>query len=118
MDAMLNIIVVEDHDALREISVEALCEQGHHATGVDSAEALPHGLDMPLDVMVIDLNLPGEDGLSLARRVRAAKPLTKPPATKAVQTCTSPNPPRPKNWVQQFKRWRGGSTRRRGRGYG
>ena len=74
MDAMLNIIVVEDHDSLREITVEALCEQGHHAMGVDSAEALPHGLDMPLDVMVIDLNLPGEDGLSLARRVRATRP--------------------------------------------
>ena len=74
MDAVLNIIVVEDHDSLREMTVEALCEQGHNAIGVDCAEALPDWLGMPPDVIVIDLNLPGEDGLSLARRVRAAQP--------------------------------------------
>lgn len=74
MDAVLNIIVVEDHDALREMTVEALCEQGHHAIGVDCAEALPDWLGMPPDVMVIDLNLPGEDGISLALRIRATQP--------------------------------------------
>jgi DNA-binding response OmpR family regulator len=74
VDTVLKIIVVEDHDALREMTVEALCEQGHHAIGVDSAEALPDWLGMPPDVMVIDLNLPGEDGISLSRRVRAAQP--------------------------------------------
>ncbi len=74
MDAVLNIIVVEDHDSLREMTVEALCDQGHHAIGVDSAEALPDWLGRPPDVMVVDLNLPGEDGLNLARRVRAAQP--------------------------------------------
>lgn len=74
MDTVLKIIVVEDHDALREMTVEALCAQGHHAMGVDSAEALPDWLGMPPDVMVIDLNLPGEDGISLSRRVRAAQP--------------------------------------------
>jgi DNA-binding response OmpR family regulator len=74
VDTVLKIIVVEDHDALREMTVEALCEQGHHTIGVDSAEALPDWLGTPPDVMVIDLNLPGEDGISLARRVRAAQP--------------------------------------------
>ncbi len=74
MDTVLKIIVVEDHDDLREMTVEALCEQGHHAIGVDSAEALSDWLGMPPDVMVIDLNLPGEDGISLARRVRATQP--------------------------------------------
>jgi DNA-binding response OmpR family regulator len=74
MDAVLNIIVVEDHDSLREMTVEALCAQGHQAIGADSAEALPDWLGMPPDVMVIDLNLPGEDGISLARRVRATRP--------------------------------------------
>lgn len=74
MDTVLKIIVVEDHDDLREMTVEALCEQGHHAIGVDSAEALSDWLGMPPDVMVIDLNLPGEDGISLAQRVRATQP--------------------------------------------
>ena len=75
MPNSLNIVVVEDHDALREVTVEALSQRGHHVRGVDSAEALPDepGL-VPIDLMVIDLNLPGEDGISLAARIRAAQP--------------------------------------------
>jgi len=75
MDSMLSIIVVEDHDALREVTVEALRGKGHHVTGVDSAEALAEmGNAMRVDVMVIDLNLPGEDGISLTRRLRESQP--------------------------------------------
>lgn len=74
MVAVLNIIVVEDHDGLREMTVEALCLQGHRAIGVDCAETLPDLQHNPPDVMVIDLNLPGEDGISLAQRVRATHP--------------------------------------------
>ncbi|MCX8017571.1 MAG: response regulator transcription factor, partial [Rhodocyclaceae bacterium] len=55
--------------------VEALVEKGHRVVGVESAEAL---LELPAalraDLMVIDLNLPGEDGISLARRLRQAQP--------------------------------------------
>ena len=77
MHKPLNIVVVEDHDALREVTVEALSQRGHHVRGVDSAEALPDepGL-LPIDLMVIDLNLPGEDGISLAARIRAASCVT------------------------------------------
>ena len=75
MAALLNIVVVEDHDALREVTVEALRGEGHHVAGVDCAEALADQLGvMPVDLMVVDLNLPGEDGISLTRRVRRAQP--------------------------------------------
>ena len=75
MPSALNIMVVEDHDALRNVTVEALAERGHNVRGVDSAEALPDepGL-FPIDLLVIDLNLPGEDGISLAARIRATQP--------------------------------------------
>jgi len=75
MHSALNIMVVEDHEALRDVTVEALSQRGHNVRGVDSAEALPDepGL-FPIDLLVIDLNLPGEDGLSLASRIRAAQP--------------------------------------------
>ncbi|MGR9014274.1 MAG: response regulator transcription factor [Gammaproteobacteria bacterium] len=75
MSPLLNIVVIEDHDALREITVEALTEKGHNAIGVDSAEALQElPADFRTDLMVIDLNLPGEDGISLARRLKQAQP--------------------------------------------
>ncbi|MCX7161451.1 MAG: response regulator, partial [Rhodocyclales bacterium] len=71
----LNIIVVEDHDELREVTVAALCSMGHAARGVNCAEALDDALaDFHAELLVLDLNLPGEDGLSLARRMRAAGP--------------------------------------------
>lgn len=75
MAALLNIVVVEDHDALREVTVEALRGEGHHVVGVDCAEALADQLGvMPVDLMVVDLNLPGEDGISLTRRIRQTQP--------------------------------------------
>ena len=71
----LNIVVVEDHADLREATVAALCSMGHDARGIDCAEALDDELGaFQADLLVLDLNLPGEDGLSLARRLPAAEP--------------------------------------------
>lgn len=73
MAASLNIIVVEDHDSLREVTVALLNEHGHQALGLASAEAVEDEAgDRVADLYVIDLNLPGEDGISLARRIRSA----------------------------------------------
>ncbi len=75
MDTCLNIIVVEDNDELREATVDALCAEGHLVLGLDCAEALPEQASWRrVDLMVVDLNLPGEDGLALTRRVRATQP--------------------------------------------
>lgn len=75
MDTLLSIIVVEDHNALREVTVEALRSMGHAVIGLDCAEAMEDVIGgISIDVMVIDVNLPGEDGFSLATRIRAAQP--------------------------------------------
>lgn len=75
MDPALNILLVEDHDDLREATVAALSAFGHRVRGVDCAEALDdEGADFRADIFVLDLNLPGEDGLSLARRLRIVEP--------------------------------------------
>lgn len=75
MDTRLKIIVVEDHDELREVTVEALGAMGHEVRGVDCAEALDEALtNSRADLLVLDLNLPGEDGISIAHRLRQAQP--------------------------------------------
>jgi DNA-binding response OmpR family regulator len=75
MTTGLNIVVVEDHDILREILVDLLCQNGHRASGFFCAEDVDDEQKHALtDLYVIDLNLPGEDGLSLARRIRHAHP--------------------------------------------
>ena len=75
MASKLNITVVEDHDALRAVTIEALRQQGHHVQGIACAEALDdEAATSPSDLFIIDLNLPGEDGLSLSRRIRRGNP--------------------------------------------
>lgn len=69
----LNILVVEDNEELREVTVDVLHRDGHHVHGVDCAESVPEHVGN-IDLILIDLNLPGENGFALARRVRAAQP--------------------------------------------
>lgn len=72
----LGIVVAEDNDALREITVEILRRQGHNALGIACAEEMEDAVGgMRIDLLIADLHLPGEDGLSLIRRFRAAQPL-------------------------------------------
>jgi DNA-binding response OmpR family regulator len=71
----LKILVVEDHDDLREATVAALGAIGHRVRGVDCAEAMDEMLPrFSADILLLDLNLPGEDGFSISRRLRAAEP--------------------------------------------
>lgn len=71
----LNILVVEDNEDLRDATMDALATQGHQVAGVDCAEAIPEQAGLAdIDLMVIDVNLPGEDGLSIARRLRQTRP--------------------------------------------
>lgn len=71
----LEIVVVEDHDLVREELVAFLQRPAWNVRGVDDAEALDAALrQRPADVLVVDLNLPGEDGLSICQRLRLAMP--------------------------------------------
>lgn len=72
---MLNLVVVEDHDAYREVLIEHLQRRGFRTFACGEAEALEDELGgVHADIYLLDLNLPGEDGVSLARRLRAAEP--------------------------------------------
>ena len=75
MDARLNVVVVEDHAVLRKVTAELLRQEGHHVTALACAEDLEDQAGAPhADLFIIDINLPGEDGLSLAARLRAVHP--------------------------------------------
>ncbi len=71
----LNIFVIEDYDALREAILTVLRQEGHQVVGAAMAEDVDdEAVGFIPDLYVIDLNLPGEDGISLARRVRRSQP--------------------------------------------
>jgi DNA-binding response OmpR family regulator len=69
----MNIVVVEDHQDLRELFVQHLLRDGFHVVGVNCGEELDDYLaNATVDLLILDLNLPGENGLDIARRMRAA----------------------------------------------
>lgn len=75
MDPRLNIVVVEDHNLLRQVTVQMFTDCGHHVLGLSSAEEVEDVLGrFAPDLFVIDIGLPGEDGLSLCARLRKSHP--------------------------------------------
>ena len=71
MEARARILVVDDDLRLRDLLSRYLSEQGFEALTVSDARALDQALARNhIDVVVLDLMLPGEDGLSICRRLR------------------------------------------------
>jgi DNA-binding response OmpR family regulator len=66
------IAVVEDEADLRDVVVEYLAAQGFEAIPCPHGAALDAALaEAPVEAVLLDLNLPREGGLSIARRLRA-----------------------------------------------
>ena len=67
------ILVVDDDQRLRELVVRYLGEQGFEARAVPDGGGMDRQLARErYDLVVLDLMLPGEDGLAICRRLRAA----------------------------------------------
>jgi len=71
----VSLILVEDNQRLREELENALEGYGYDLRGVDGAEALDVALQQRrADLSVLDLNPGGEDGISIAKRMRITFP--------------------------------------------
>jgi DNA-binding response OmpR family regulator len=74
-DLQLNIAIVEDDAILREELGHFLRSQHHRVHALVSGLALDDlFLEQSIDIVILDLNLPGESGLSIAERFRAQHP--------------------------------------------
>lgn len=68
-----HILVVDDHREIRESLAQFLRKHGRRATAVESAEAARKALkENRVDLVILDIMMPGEDGLSLCRHIREA----------------------------------------------
>lgn len=71
MENQPHILVVDDDREIRDLLARFLDKHGLRVTtakdGVEMERALA---DWPIDLVVLDLMMPGEDGLSLTRRLR------------------------------------------------
>ena len=68
----LQLLVVDDDPGIRELLCRYLGEQGFGIAAVEDGRSMDTWLaENTADLVILDLMLPGEDGLSLARRLRS-----------------------------------------------
>ena len=71
------ILIVDDDPRLRDLLRRYLGENGFSVSVADNAQSMDRlWLRERFDAMVLDLMLPGEDGLQILRRLRSAKDTT------------------------------------------
>lgn len=71
MAASTNLLIVDDDPAVRELLLEYLGDQGYAVRAAADGAAMRAEIERELpDLVLLDLRLPGEDGLTLARQLR------------------------------------------------
>jgi two-component system OmpR family response regulator len=67
-----HLLVVDDDSELRNLLRDYLGQAGYRVTAVGDGRQMRQAMDAaPFDLVILDIMLPGEDGLSLCRRLRA-----------------------------------------------
>ena len=69
----MKVLVVDDEPAVRQALERALAADHHEVrTAADGRAALDHLVEHAVDAVVLDVAMPGVDGLEVCRRLRAA----------------------------------------------
>jgi len=73
---MARILITDDDDAIRRSLELHYRAKGHEiVTAANASEALDVVDADPPNVVISDIRMPGEDGLSLLKRIRVSHPL-------------------------------------------
>jgi two-component system OmpR family response regulator len=76
MNSLPHILVVDDHRQIRDSVTRFLERNGMRATAAKDARDMDEKLGKGhFDLMVLDVMMPGEDGLSICKRLSAEKRL-------------------------------------------
>jgi DNA-binding response OmpR family regulator len=87
---MATILIVDDDAALRQAIATALDDLGHQAhQAADGEAALAWLSHNQVDAVLLDLRMPGMDGMEVLRRIRASA--TPPPVAVLTAVPTSDN---------------------------
>lgn len=69
--AQAHVLIVDDDDRIRTLLARYLRENGYHASCArDAAEANQLMEGLLLDALIIDVMMPGENGIDMTRRIR------------------------------------------------
>ena len=76
MSGAAHIAVVDDDADVRDTVAEYLLRHGYAVSALDGGAALRALMaERAVDLALLDINMPGEDGLTIARALRAAGPI-------------------------------------------
>lgn len=67
----MKILVLEDNKRLSNVIVEALTQQNYHVDLFDNGKEALKAIDNGYDCFVLDINVPGIDGLTLLKEIRS-----------------------------------------------
>jgi two-component system phosphate regulon response regulator OmpR len=71
-DNAAHILIVDDDRGIRELLARYLFQQGYRvSTAIDAASARASMRGLAFDVVILDVMMPGESGLDLARELKA-----------------------------------------------
>lgn len=74
METTDHILVVDDDRDIRELVVDYLVKSGYRATGAANDKEMRAVLDkQAVDLVVLDIMMPGDDGLTLCRQLRSGQ---------------------------------------------
>ncbi len=74
METTDHILVVDDDRDIRELIVDYLLKSGYRATGAANGKEMRAVLDkQAVDLVVLDIMMPGDDGLTLCRQLRSGQ---------------------------------------------
>ncbi|WP_039028803.1 response regulator [Leclercia adecarboxylata] len=74
METTDHILVVDDDRDIRELIVDYLVKSGYRATGAANGKEMRAVLDkQAVDMVVLDIMMPGDDGLTLCRQLRSGQ---------------------------------------------
>jgi DNA-binding NtrC family response regulator len=75
MDDKVSILIVDDETGMRETLYDILEDMGYHtAIAVDGHEAIQKVKDNAFDVILMDVKMPGMDGVETFKQIKGIQP--------------------------------------------
>ncbi len=75
IEATAKVLVIEDDEVLRQLLIDVLSEEGYHIEASETGEAGLSIMEQDVfDIVLLDINLPGMDGMEVLRLAPARQP--------------------------------------------
>ena len=75
VEATAKVLVIEDDEVLRQLLIDVLSDQGYEVEAAETGEEGLRAMEQDVfDIVLLDINLPGMDGMDVLRLVPARQP--------------------------------------------